>query len=92
MAQLIINADLIEGESIAKDEIHRALNVAILVVMPPDVVVKRVLRAQKFAPDKRCGVPRYSQCHRLLPHRSRFRHWCCVLPKTKEKKKSFIRQ
>jgi hypothetical protein len=32
-------ADLIEGESIAKDEIHRAFNVTILVVMPPNVVI-----------------------------------------------------
>lgn len=78
-----MKADLIERESIAKDEIHRAFNVAILVVMPSDVVVERVLRAQELAPDKRRRVSRYSQCHRLLPHRSRFWHRSCVLQKKK---------
>lgn len=52
-------SDLEEGESISKDEVHGAFNVAVFVVMPADVVVERVLATQELAAKKRRGVARY---------------------------------
>lgn len=65
----LVEADLKEGESIAEDEVHGSFDVAVLVVMPAEVIVERVLRPQKLASHEGGVVSRYPQRHRLLPSR-----------------------
>lgn len=48
--------DLVEGESVSEDEVDGAFDVTIFVEMPPHMIIKRVLRAQKSAPDERSRV------------------------------------
>ena len=66
-------------KTITEDEINRALNVAIFVIMPTVMVIKGVLCSQEPTPYKRCGISWYSKCHCLHPLLSCFRNWCSIL-------------
>jgi hypothetical protein len=72
-------AYLVEGEGVAEDEVDGALDVAVPVVVPAQVVVQRVLRAQEVAPHERRVVRRDSQRHALLAQRAGPRHGGRVL-------------
>ena len=57
----------IEREAVAEDEVDRALNVAVLKVVPSDVVVESVLRPHKPAIQEGRFVRRDPERHRLFP-------------------------
>uniref|UniRef100_A0A0A9ERI7 Uncharacterized protein n=1 Tax=Arundo donax TaxID=35708 RepID=A0A0A9ERI7_ARUDO len=67
-------APLIQGERIAEYEVHGAFDIAVPVVVPAQVIVERVLRAQEVASHERGVVRRYPQRHPLLAQRARLRH------------------
>ena len=71
---------LVEGSSVAKDEIYGALDVAIFEVMAATVVVKSVLSAKESAAPKSRLVSTDSNRHPLCSDVSRRWNWRHILP------------
>jgi hypothetical protein len=71
---------LVQGPCVPKDEIDGALDVAVVEVVPADVVEQRVLRPQDLAPVEHGLVAGQPQRHRLLADRPRRSRRRGVLP------------
>ena len=80
LSKFSLATDLVQGPCVPKYEIDGALDVAVVEVVPADVVEQRVLRPQDPAPVQHGLVAGQPQRHRLLPDRPRRRRRRGVLP------------
>ena len=53
---MITNSNLKQRETIAKDEVDGAFNVAVFVIMPAHMIIQRVLSPQEFTAHKCCSI------------------------------------
>lgn len=71
-------SDLIKGSAIAKNEVNRALDEAIVKEVNTLVVIKSVLRAIKTTVVKCSLCPRDAKCHCLASYRSNHMGSCVL--------------
>lgn len=75
-----MEADHIEGLPIAKNEVNGSFNVAVLEVVPTNVIAKGILGPIEAAIVERGHISRNPEGSTLFPIDAGWRNGCCILP------------
>lgn len=67
------------GSCTTEDEVDRALDVALMVIMSAFVIKQSVVQAVERTMVERYFIGSHKRCHRLVLRRERHSDWCIIL-------------